>query len=136
MPKPGVTDGTISAFQFFLRFPDEKTARAHIERLRWGNSPACVHCGSERISQVKNEKPMPYRCKDCRKFFSVKSGTIFQSSKLDFRKCLYAIYLVTVSKKGVSSCQMARELGITQSTAWYLAQRIRESYATMTATIC
>ncbi len=122
------TAGTIGVVQFFNRFPDEQSAREHVERLRWGDNPICVHCGSVNVSHVKNEKPQPYRCKDCRKHFSVKTGTIFHSCKLGLRECLYAMYLMTVSKKGVSSCQLARELGCTQKTAWYLEQRIREAY--------
>ncbi|NQY82926.1 MAG: IS1 family transposase [Alphaproteobacteria bacterium] len=90
--------------------------------------PGCAgSCGGGRTSIVKNEKPQPYRCKGCRKFFSVRTGTIFENSKLEFRKCLYAI-LDTGSKKGISSCQLARKLGVTQKTAWFMAQRIRESY--------
>jgi len=123
-----VTEGTISTLQFFNRFPDEKTAREHVERLRWGNEPCCVHCGGDRISNVKNEKPQPYRCKDCRKYFSVTTGTIFHGANIGLRDCLYAIYLFSVSKKGISSCQLARELGVTQKTAWYLEHRIREAF--------
>lgn len=122
------TSGTIGVVQFFNRFPTEQDAREHVERLRWGSKPICVHCGSTNVTHVKNEKPQPYRCKDCRKHFSVKTGTIFQSAKLGLRECLYAMYLMTVSKKGISSCQLARELGCTQKTAWYLEQRIREAY--------
>ena len=120
--------GTISTFQFMSRFPDEQSAREHIERLRWGSSPVCPYCGSERITHVSNEKPQPYRCKDCRRFFSVRTASVFQGSNLSLRKCLYAIYLITVAKKGISSCQLARELGITQKSAWYLGHRIREAY--------
>lgn len=121
---------TMSAFEFMGKFPDEETARKHIENIRWGDNIHCPHCGvsGERISKVKNEKPQPYRCKDCRKFFSVLTGTVFHSMKLSFRQCLYAIYLLTVSKKSVSSHQLSRELGITQKSAWYLAQRIRETW--------
>ena len=128
MRSVSVTQGTISTVQFFNRFPNEKSAREHVERLRWGDEPCCVHCGGMRITAVKDEKPQPYRCKDCRKFFSVKTGTIFHSANLGLRDCLYAIYLITVAKKGLSSCHLARELGITQKTAWYLEHRIRESY--------
>ena len=118
----------MSAWDFMARFPTDKDARGHIERMRWGNEPYCPHCGSVRISHITNEKPQPYRCKDCRKHFSVTTGTVFQSAKLSPRKCLYAIYLMVIAKKSISSCQMARELGCTQKTAWYLAQRIRETW--------
>ena len=118
----------MSAWDFMARFPTDKAAREHIERMRWGDDPYCPHCGSLRISRIANEKPQPYRCKDCRKHFSVTTGTVFHSAKLSPRKCLYAIYLMVIAKKSVSSCQMARELGCTQKTAWYLAQRIRETW--------
>ncbi len=118
----------MSAWDFMARFQTDKDARAHIERMRWGDEPYCPHCGSVRISRVANEKPQPYRCKDCRKYFSVTTGTVFHSANLSPRKCLYAIYLMVVAKKSISSCQMARELGCTQKTAWYLSQRIRETW--------
>ena len=74
-----------------------------------GETRRYAHCGSQRIASVKNEKPQPYRCKDCRGFFSVKTGSVFHSAKLSLRVCLYAIYLLTVAKKSISSCQLARE---------------------------
>ncbi len=80
------------------RFPTDKDAREHIERMRWGDEPICPHCSSRRISRVVNEKPQPYRCKDCRKHFSVTTGTVFHSSNLSPRKCLYAIYLMVIAK--------------------------------------
>lgn len=118
----------MSAWDFMVRFPDDQSAREHIEQMRWGDAPVCPHCGSERISRPKDEKPAPYRCKDCRKHFSVTGGTVFHSTNLSPREYLYAIYLMVVAKKSISSCQMARELGVTQKTAWYLAQRIRETW--------
>ena len=119
---------TMSAWQFMARFSTDEAARAHVEQIRWGDSPICPKCGSQRIACPKDEKPTPYRCKDCRSGFSVTTGTVFHSCKLSPRQCLYAIYLMTVAKKSISSCQMARELGVTQKTAWYLAQRIRETW--------
>jgi len=118
----------MSAWNFMARFPTDKDAREHVERMRWSDEPICPHCGSRRISRIVNEKPQPYRCKDCRKHFSVMTGTVFHSTNLSPRKCLYAIYLMVIAKKSISSCQMARELGCTQKTAWYLAQRIRETW--------
>ena len=118
----------MSARDFMARFPADKDTRAHIELMRWGDEPYCQHCGSVRISHVANEKLQPYRCKDCRKHFSVTTETMFHSANLAPRECLYAIYLMVVAKKSISSCQMARELGCTQKTAWYMAQRIRETW--------
>ncbi len=124
----------MSAWDFMARFPTDELARDHIERMRWGNEPYCPHCWSISVSRIKNEKPQPFRCKDCRKHFSVTTGTVFHSTNLSPRKCLYAIYLMAIAKKSISSCQMARELGCTQKTAWYLAQRIRETWLNKSST--
>ena len=119
---------TISLYQFFARFPDEEAARLHFERNRWGDEPACPHCGSVNAHECKDHKPMPYRCRDCRKHFSVRTGTVLAESRLGLHKWLMAIYMMTTARKGIPSTQMARELGITQKSAWFLAQRIRETW--------
>jgi transposase-like protein len=119
---------TISLYEFFQQFPNEEAARLYFEKKRWNNKPQCTHCGSENIVECKNHKPMPYRCKDCRKHFSVRQGTILEESRLPLQKWLMAIYMMTTARKGIPSTQMARELGVTQKTAWFLAQRIREAW--------
>ena len=72
---------------------------------------------------------MPYRCRDCRKYFSVKTGTVMEGSPIPLRKWAYAIYLDVTSLKGVSSMRLHREIGVTQKTAWFMQQRIREAFA-------
>ena len=119
---------SVSLYQFFQRFPDEEAARQYFERNRWGGEVACPHCGSLSVSEVKNHKPMPYRCRDCRQHFSVRTGTVLAESRLPLQKWLMAIYMMTTARKGIPSTQMARELGITQKSAWFLAQRIRETW--------
>lgn len=119
---------TISFYEFFLRIPNEEAARIYFEEKRWGDSPRCGHCGSHNVSECKDHKPMPYRCKDCRKHFSVRTDTVLAESRLPLHKWLMAIYMMTTARKGIPSTQMARELGITQKTAWFLAQRIRETW--------
>lgn len=119
---------TLSTFEFFAKFPDEEAARLHFEARRWGDEPACGHCGSTAVTECKNHKPMPYRCRDCRKHFSVRTGTVLAESRLPLQKWLLAIYMLTSARKGIPSTQMARELGVTQKTAWFLAQRIRETW--------
>ena len=119
---------TISLYQFFQRFPNEEAAVAYFENNRWGGEPHCGHCGSLNVAPVKNQKPMPYRCRDCRKHFSVRTGTVLAESRLPLHKWLMAIYMMTTARKGIPSTQMARELGVTQKTAWFLAQRIRETW--------
>lgn len=119
---------TISFYQFFQQFPNEEAARLYFEGKRWENGVECSHCGSNDAVECKDHKPMPYRCKDCRKHFSVRTGTVLAESRLPLHKWLMAIYMMTTARKGIPSTQMARELGITQKSAWFLAQRIRETW--------
>lgn len=119
---------TVSLYQFFERFPNEEAARLYFERNRWAGEVSCPHCGSLSTAEVKNHKPMPYRCRDCRQHFSVRTGTVLAESRLGLHKWLMAIYMMTTARKGIPSTQMARELGITQKSAWFLAQRIRETW--------
>lgn len=119
---------TVSLYQFFERFPNEEAARQYFEHNRWNGEVSCPHCGSLSVAEVKNHKPMPYRCRDCRQHFSVRTGTVLAESRLPLHKWLMAIYMMTTARKGIPSTQMARELGITQKSAWFLAQRIRETW--------
>ncbi len=130
MPKaPGRNERNgISVLQLFQMFPDERSARKWLEELRWAEGRYCGHCLSTRTRSVKDEKPMPYWCGSCRKYFSVKTGTVMQSSNLQLQKWVIGIYLITTSLKGVSSMKLHRDLGITQKTAWFMAQRIREGW--------
>jgi transposase-like protein len=125
---------TVSLYQFFQQFPDEEAARQYFERNRWAGEVSCPHCGSLSVAEVKNHKPMPYRCRDCRQHFSVRTGTVLAESRLPLHKWLMAIYMMTTARKGIPSTQMARELGITQKSAWFLAQRIRETWLGGTST--
>ena len=119
---------TLSTFQFFQKFPNEEAARVYFETKRWNNQASCGHCGSKNVTECKDHKPMAYRCKDCRKHFSVRTGTVLAESRLPLQKWLLAIFMMTSARKGIPSTQMARELGITQKSAWFLAQRIRETW--------
>lgn len=119
---------TVSLYQFFQRFPGEDAAREYFEKNRWAGEVSCPHCGSLSVAAIKSLKPMPYRCRDCRQHFSVRTGTVLAESRLPLHKWLMAIYMMTTARKGIPSTQMARELGITQKSAWFLAQRIRETW--------
>ena len=118
----------LTVIQLLKLFPDDKTAEKWFEQQRWPNGRVCPDCGSLNTREIPNRKPMPYRCRDCRKHFSVTKGTVMQSSKLGLQKWAIAIYLMATNLKGVSSMRIYRELGITQKTAWYLMQRVREGF--------
>ena len=117
-------------FEFFKLYPDEKAARKYFENLRWKDGVRCPYCGGVHVAECSENAPMPYHCRACRKYFSVRVGTIMQGSKLPLQKWLLATYILTTSKKGVSSVRLAEILGTTQKTAWFLAHRIREAYRT------
>ena len=104
---------------------DEVVARQHMEVMRWGSEPFCPHCGSTKPYKLKDGKT--YRCKDktCRKDFTVTVKTIFENSKIPISKWMAAIYIITAHKKGISSCQLAKDIGVTQKTAWFMNHRIR-----------
>ena len=108
-------------------FPNEESAVKWFEDAAWGEERCCGHCGSTNTYATKNRKPMPYRCRDCKRYFSVRTGTPMECSPLPIRKWVYAIYLDVTSLKGVSSMKLHRDLGVTQKTAWFLQQRIREA---------
>jgi len=111
------------------RFPDDATAEAWFIERRWPEGVTCPHCGSCNVQTGAKHKTMPYRCRACRKRFSVKTGTVMQSSKLGYQTWALAGYLMTTGLKGQASMKLHRDLGITQKTAWHLAHRIRETWA-------
>ena len=111
-------------------FPNDATAEAWFADTRWPNGPQCPRCGSWRIQSGTAHKTMPYRCRECRKRFSVRSSTIMAESKLGFQVWILAIYLLTTGIKGTSSMKLHRDLGVTQKTAWHLAHRIRAMWQT------
>ena len=114
--------------QLFRMYPDDAAAERWFIEQRWPNGVACHHCGSLNVTTKTGSKSMPFRCRDCRKRFSTRTGTVMQSSKLGFQVWLVAIYLLSTSLKSVSSMKLHRDLGITQKHAWHLAHRIREAW--------
>ncbi len=116
----------LTIIQLFNMFLDEPSARMWFENIFWKDGRSCGHCGSLRTKEVPNEKPMPYWCSDCRNYFSVKTGTPMQASKIPLRKWAIAIYMMATNLKGVSSMKIHRELDMTQSNAWHMLHRIRE----------
>lgn len=109
-------------------FPDEASAERWFANIFWPDGVRCPACGSANIQPRPTHKPQPYRCRKCRKDFSMKTGTSMQGSNLGYRIWAKAIYLITTSPKLVSSMQLHRDLGIRQSSAWHLAKRIHEAW--------
>ena len=111
------------------KFPDDATAEQWFIDTRWPDGVHCPACDSDNVQERKSRKPQPYRCRECRKDFSVKTGTLMQGSNLGYRVWALAFYLMSTGIKGTSSMKLHRDLGITQKTAWHLAHRIRETWA-------
>ena len=118
----------LSIVEVMRMFPDDATAEKWIEKTRWPNGVACPRCGSVNVQTGAKHPDMPYRCRDCRKFFSVRTGTAMQNSNLGAQVWVLASYLLSTGIKGTSSMKLHRDLGITQKSAWHLAHRIRESW--------
>jgi transposase-like protein len=111
-------------------FHDEKAAYRFLEAQVWPDGPVCPHCGGfDRIGKLEGESTRigVYKCYDCRKPFSVKVGTVFESSHIPLHKWLQAAFLLCSSKKGISSNQLARTLQITLKSAWFMSHRLREA---------
>ena len=120
---------TVSTYEFLQKFPNAEAARKYLERRRWGGHPVCPHCASagNMHRQTRDGVEGYYRCPDCRKVFTVRTGTIFERSHVPLDKWLFSMYLMASSRKVVSSLQLSKELGITQKSAWFLLQRLREA---------
>ena len=119
----------ISLLELAEMFPDDDSATQWFESIRWPEDRPCPRCGDCDTVPMKNQKPMPYRCRGCRKFFSVRIGTMMERSHIPLRKWAWGIYLSLTSLKGVSSMKLHRDLGITQKSAWFMAHRLREVFA-------
>jgi len=116
---------TVSTFQLFEMFPDQESARKYLESRLWPNGVKCPFCGKqENITTRKNGF---YRCNECGKDFTVRTNTIFERSHIPLHKWVYAMYLLVTSRKGVSSLQLSKEIGITQKSAWFVLHRLREA---------
>jgi transposase-like protein len=116
-------------------FNNEKAAFRHLEKLLWGDGVVCPHCGTVdhagRLEGVKGKNGKArlglWKCYECRKQFTVRVGTVFESAHIPLHKCLKAVHLMASSKKGISSHQLHRILEITYKSAWFLTHRIREA---------
>ena len=116
---------TISILQLQKLYPNEETARTYFEGRRWPTGAICPHC-----EEAKRITPRPkgfYRCNACKKDFTVRTGTIFERSHVKLHVWIYAMYFLMTARKGVSSLQLAKEIGVTQKTAWFILGRLREA---------
>ena len=125
---PGKSDREgLTMVQLCDMFPDENSAREWLESRVWQDGRYCPRCGSTRTHDA-GHNDMPYRCSDCRRYFSVKTGTVMGNSHIPLRKWVFAIYLHLTSLKGVSSMKLHRDIGVPQKTAWFMLQRIRKAW--------
>lgn len=112
-----------SLYDFFEAFPDEQAAIDHLRSIRWRDGAFCPYCQSKRVMHFGDKRT--HKCHDCRQRFSIKVGTIFEDTKLPLRKWFAAIWLITSHKKGIASTQLAKDLKITQKSAWFVLHRLR-----------
>ena len=125
---PGKSDREgITLVQLCDMFPTEESAREWFEARIWPDGRYCPHCGSMRTHEASHNN-MPYRCSDCRGYFSVKTATVMRKSHIPLRKWAFAIYLHLTSLKGVSSMKLHRDIGVSQPAAWFMLQRIRKAW--------
>ena len=110
---------------FLGYFKDEETCRKYLETNRFRNGDYCPHCNHGKINRFSDG--IRYRCAKCKQDFTIKTKTVFGESKVPLRKWFIAIYLLSVNKKGISSIQLAKQVGVTQSTAWFMDMRIRKA---------
>jgi transposase-like protein len=109
-------------------FPDDQACIDHLRSIRWADGAFCPYCGSTRVYNFSDNRT--HKCGDCRQRFSIMVGTIFEASKIGLQKWFMAIYLITSHKKGVASAQLARDIGVTQKTAWFMLHRLRHAAQT------
>ncbi len=117
----------IEATQYFS---DKQTCIDYLTKMRWADgNVTCTFCNHDKVYELKGANKR-YKCAACRKQFSAIKGTIFENSPISLQKWFVAMYILSSHKKGISSCQLARDISVTQKTAWFMGQRIR--YATQT----
>ncbi|MGA2540969.1 MAG: IS1595 family transposase [Verrucomicrobiota bacterium] len=111
--------------EFIEHFKDEETCRAYFTAIRFRNGEYCPHCGHREIYKFADGKR--YRCAGCKEDFTIKTGSVFGESKLPLKKWFIAIYLLFTTSKGISSVQLAKHVGVTQKTGWFMDHRLRSA---------
>lgn len=120
-----MSKSTISTYQLFKMFPDNRTAQLHLESVRWNGWVVCPEYQSRNIYSRTGSRAGYHDCRDCKLSFTVRTGTVFERSHVPLNKWIFAIYLLMTSRKGISSLQLAKEIGVTQKTAWFILHRLR-----------
>lgn len=120
-----MSKSTISTFELFQMFPDAEAARVYMEGKRWPDGAVCPAC--DEAKRITTRKGGFYRCNACKTDFTVRTATIFERSHVPLHKWLYAMYLLVTARKGISSLQLAKQIGVTQKSAWFMLQRLREA---------
>jgi len=121
-------DGKVSVMELVDMFPDEDTATEWLERHVWPEGRHCPRCESVETGECPNWRPMPYWCGDCRKYFSVRTGTAIERSRVPLRKWVFAIYIHLECPNGAVPKRLQRDLDVTQKTACLMLQRLREAW--------
>ncbi len=119
----------LSVCTLFELFPDERLTEKWLEHQLWGKTVQCPRCScSKSVSIRTNRKPMPYWCGLCKKYFNIRTNTLMEHSRIPLKKWMMAMYLFQTGPQGISSIQMQKDLSITQKSAWFLLQRLREAF--------
>ena len=119
---------TMSIMELMALFPDEEAAEKWFIKKRWKDGSECPECCSTNIQIRHTRKRQPYRCNDCKKDFSIRANTLMHGSNLPLQKWAIAIYIFSTRVNGISSHQLAKDVGVTQKTPWHMAHRIREAW--------
>jgi transposase-like protein len=114
-----------SIIDLLKAFPDELSCINHLEQIRWNGNIVSPFDAYSKVYKCKGNK---YRCKNTGRYFNVRTNTLFDNTKVELRKWFLAIYIVTSHKKGISSIQLSKDIGVTQRTAWLMLQRIRNCF--------
>ena len=120
-----MSKSTISTFQVFQMFPDAESARLFLESRIWADGVTCPTC--KATENITTRKGGFYRCNPCKLDFTIRTGTVFERSHIPLHKWLYAMYLLVTARKGISSLQLSKEIGVTQKSAWFMLHRLREA---------
>ena len=121
--------------ELIASMPDEKTCIEYLVQQRWNGKPICPYCGCSKTYSIEHGKRFKCANPDCYKRFSAITGTVFEYSKIPVSKWLTAVYIATAHKKGISSYQLGKDIGVTQKSAWFMLHRIRYALSNGNSTI-